>query len=456
MSEVIKRLEYEEIEISESPNYQQVTESCAKLVIDSAIKYGCKKEGEWFTYKRTNTQILKCGGWVGTLQCDSRQIEVRPKIENVEGADTQVDLIELLIKAGIIDAEFREVANLADRATVFDLLVLWYAKKISRECNRGLSRGYTEVSDNIACKRGRIDFSKEWENRAKKRLSLACSFDEHSEDNMLNRILKAGLKAAHSSRTNLPECRIAISNALKLLEGIKDITISPQTAKNFKPDRKDLRFRPLLLLASRFIANKSHKDIQSNESSTKDSAGLSLMWSAWSLFESYVYRELAGENPNSKFAISKEKWSIKKQVTGIHMIRRNGAEHGTDYLLKPDIIIYDDSGIPVMICDTKWKYDIRNISEDDATQIIGKRGKFIIKKSDLYQMFAYSRYYAQNGQNPTIALIYPTQKNTCPERNSKSPLSFLTKVDTLFYNIGENKTQTAVEIYEFPVPTVSK
>ena len=455
MPHVIRRLEHQEIELSEAPGAEQITPSDAREIIVSASKFGCMREGEWFTYKRTDNSVLKCGGWVGSIQAGGKQVEVRPKIECVEGADSEVNLAELLIKAGIVDAEFREVASLADRATAFELLALWYARKISKECNRGLSRGYVGTSDNIPVKRGRIDFSNEWKNKAHRRMLLACEFDEHSEDNQLNRILKAGLRAALSTQAKLPECRTALGNTLKLLDGITDITITAKEASSFKPDRKDIRFKSLLRLASRFISNKKHQDVRSNDMAS-GAEGLSLMWSAWRLFESFVYRELSGENETSEFKLPSDKWTIRNQVSGRHMIRRNGAARGTDYILKPDIVIYDDKGKPVVICDTKWKYDTRSAEEEDATQINGKRGKYIVKKSDLYQMFAYSRYYATGDFIPSIALIYPSQNKSTPSKDDKGPLSFLTKVDTLFFNVGDNISQTRVDIYEFPVPTVVK
>ncbi len=455
MPHVIRRLEHQEIELSESPVDEQLSPATAAEVIDSASKYGCTREGEWFTYKRTNNLILKCGGWVGSMQVKDRQIEVRPKIESVEGADTEVNLAELLIRSGVMDAEFREVASLADRATAFELLALWYARKISKECNRGLSRGYVEIKDNIPSKRGRIDFSNEWKNKAQKKMLLACGFDEHSEDNQLNRILKAGLRAALSHQARLPECRMALGNTLKLLDGITDVTITPQIVSTFKLERKDARFKPLLKLAARFISNKRHQDVRSSDASA-GTEGLSLMWSAWRLFESFVFRELSGDNADSVLKLPAEKWMIRNQVAGRHMIRREGTDRGTDYVLKPDIVIYDQQGKPVVICDTKWKYDTRTSEEDDATLIKGKKGKYIVKKSDLYQMFAYSRYYATKDFTPSIALIYPSQNKATPSKGDSGPLSFLTKVDTLYFNVGENASQTRIDIYEFPVPTVLK
>lgn len=463
MPRVIRCLEYDEqgIVISEQPSEKQISPQSAEEICNLAAKYGCTRDGEWFSYKRGKSgMILKPGGWVGTLQSGGKQIEIRPKIEHA--GNIEVDLAQLLIGAGFIDPEFREAMSMADRESVFDLLALGYARKIAKECNRGLSRGYVEVSGNIPTKRGRIDFSKQWLNKANKRPLLACTYDEHSEDNQLNRILKAGLRAALDI-VAMPESRRALDSSLKLLDGISDTRITPEQALAFKPERKDARFRPLINLAARFIHNQGkHQDIKSREDGAGP-PGLASMWSAWVLFEAYVFRQLKGINPDSKLKLD-DKWTIENQVTGKFMVRSEGAKRGTNYALKPDLIIYED-GSPVYICDTKWKYKkvpLKSTDDKDVVKVTRKSGTFAVKKSDLYQMFAYSRFYAdKNGRTPTIALIYPST-NQSPAislssnpREMKGPLSMLQLVTTLHFNLpegGDDKSQTAVEIYEFPVP----
>lgn len=466
MPRVIRRLEHDEdgIVISERPSEKQITPQAAEDICNLAKKFGCTREGEWFSYKRGKSgMVLKPGGWVGTLLAGGKQIEIRPKIEHA--GNIEVDLAQLLIGAGYMDHEFREVMSMANRESIFDLLALGYARKIAKECNRGLSRGYVEVSGNIPTKRGRIDFTKQWLNKAKKQPLLACTYDEHSEDNQLNRILKAGLKAALAT-VGMPECRRALGNSLKLLDGISDARITAEQAIAFKSERKDARFRPLINLAARFIHNHGkHQDVKSQEDG-EGLSGLGSMWSAWELFESYVFRELKGENFGSKYKLD-DKWTIDNQVTGKFMVRNQGAKRGTNYALQPDIIIYED-GRPVYICDTKWKYKRmpQKLGEDkDVVKVARKEGSYAVKKSDLYQMFAYSRFYAdENGRTPTIALIYPSTneaadaKNKAGSKKNASPLSMLQLVTTLYFNLpenGDNTTQTAVEIYEFPVPLAS-
>lgn len=463
MPSVIRRLEYDEegIVISERPSETQISAQTAEDICNLAAKFGCTREGEWFSYKRGKSgMVLKPGGWVGTLQSGGKQIEIRPKIEHA--GNIEVDLAQLLIGAGFMDPEFREVMSMADRESIFDLLALGYARKIAKECNRGLSRGYVEVSGNIPTKRGRIDFTKQWLNKAKKQPLLACTYDEHSEDNQLNRILKAGLKAALAT-VGMSECRRALGNSLKLLDGISDSRITPEQAMTFKPEKKDARFRPLINLAARFIHNHGkHQDVKSQEDGNGLS-GLGSMWSAWALFESYVFRELKGSNLYSKHKLD-DRWTIENQVIGKFMVRNQGSKRGTNYALQPDIIIYED-GRPVYICDTKWKYKklpIKTADDKDVVKVTRKAGTYAVKKSDLYQMFAYSRFYAdKNGRTPTIALIYPSTNqqpiNTAniDPGEKKGPLSMLQRVTTLYFNLpedGDDTTQTAVEIYEFPVP----
>ena len=467
MPRVIRRLEYDEdgIVISERPSEKQITPQIAEDICNLATKFGCTREGEWFSYKRGKSgMVLKPGGWVGTLLAGGKQIEIRPKIEHA--GNIEVDLAQLLIGAGYMDHEFRDVMSMANRESIFDLLALGYARKIAKECNRGLSRGYVEVSGNIPTKRGRIDFTKQWLNKAKKQPLLACTYDEHSEDNQLNRILKAGLKAALAT-VGMPECRHALGSSLKLLDGISDVKITAEQAMTFKPERKDARFRPLINLAARFIHNHGkHQDVKAQEDGDGLS-GLGSMWSAWVLFESYVFRELKGANLDSKYKLD-ERWTIENQVTGKFMVRNQGSKRGTNYALQPDIIIYED-GRPVYICDTKWKYKRlpqKSGDDKDVVKVARKAGTYAVKKSDLYQMFAYSRFYAdENGRTPTIALIYPSTneaKDTTDLAGSEKdggPLSMLQLVTTLYFNLpenGDNTTQTAVEIYEFPVPLASQ
>jgi 5-methylcytosine-specific restriction endonuclease McrBC regulatory subunit McrC len=262
------------------------------------------------------------------------------------------------------------------------------------------------------------------------------------------------------------KCKRSLSNALKLLEGISDVRITPEQAMSFRPERKELRFRPLIEMAARFIYNNGkHQDIKSDVSGG-GTPGLGSMWSAWTLFESYVFRELSGINTASKYKLG-EQWEIRNQVIGKNMIRtgKEAAPHFS-YALKPDIIISNKkTGAIEYICDTKWKYQRREAGDNDgkdANKINVRQKEFVVKKSDLYQMFAYSRFYSnKSGQHPKIALIYPSA-NPKPEQaiergvnNYADPLSALKLIETIYFNLpegGNNKTQTAVEIYEFPVP----
>ena len=75
-------------------------------------------------------------------------------------------------------------------AHVHDLFAAILAKGIAYQLKQGLYREYRFRKDNIATVRGRIDLTSSMKNRISRRQLLTCEYDELSENNLLNQILK--------------------------------------------------------------------------------------------------------------------------------------------------------------------------------------------------------------------------------------------------------------------------
>lgn len=71
-----------------------------------------------------------------------------------------------------------------------DLFAAILAKGVARQLKQGLYREYIPQKDNLAAMRGKLDLPQTLHNRMQKRQKLACIFDELSEDNLYNQILK--------------------------------------------------------------------------------------------------------------------------------------------------------------------------------------------------------------------------------------------------------------------------
>jgi len=74
---------------------------------------------------------------------------------------------------------------------IHDLFAAILAKGIGLQIKRGLHREYLHQAEELATVRGKIDLQQTIRNRISKKHVINCEYDELSEDNVLNQILKA-------------------------------------------------------------------------------------------------------------------------------------------------------------------------------------------------------------------------------------------------------------------------
>ncbi|MBQ9482434.1 MAG: 5-methylcytosine-specific restriction endonuclease system specificity protein McrC [Clostridia bacterium] len=74
---------------------------------------------------------------------------------------------------------------------VADLFAEILFRGISQQIKQGLYREYIDVEENLPVLRGKLDINGTVKNRVERKVALACSYDELSEDNLFNRIIKA-------------------------------------------------------------------------------------------------------------------------------------------------------------------------------------------------------------------------------------------------------------------------
>jgi 5-methylcytosine-specific restriction enzyme subunit McrC len=89
-----------------------------------------------------------------------------------------------LNQGGYEDVSTEEFEN------IHNLFAAILAKGISRQLKQGLYREYINRKEDIAVVRGKIDLAGTIQNRLARKQLLTCEFDELSENNLLNQILK--------------------------------------------------------------------------------------------------------------------------------------------------------------------------------------------------------------------------------------------------------------------------
>lgn len=106
---------------------------------------------------------------------------------------------------------------------IHDLFAAILARGVARQTKQGLYREYVEHTEDQATLRGKIDMPGTARLRVANRRELACEFDELSEDNLLNRILKAALVLLLRSPKVDPPRRAALKKLLPYFNGVEDV-----------------------------------------------------------------------------------------------------------------------------------------------------------------------------------------------------------------------------------------
>lgn len=75
-----------------------------------------------------------------------------------------------------------------------DLFAVILAKGVSRQLKQGLYREYVSRSETRSILRGKLDLPQTIKTRIQHKPQVACTFDELSEDNLYNQILKTTLQ----------------------------------------------------------------------------------------------------------------------------------------------------------------------------------------------------------------------------------------------------------------------
>lgn len=106
---------------------------------------------------------------------------------------------------------------------VQDLFAAILAKGISQQLKQGLYKEYVTKEDTLPVVRGKIDLSATMRNKIQHRRVMTCEFDELSENNLLNQILKTTAVFLIQSQKVSSKYRQALKRTMLLFESVDEI-----------------------------------------------------------------------------------------------------------------------------------------------------------------------------------------------------------------------------------------
>ena len=441
--------EYDPIRIGHKSMPKAITREEADEIIGLRKDFGCKNPAEWFRIRHNRKEgcmELTAGSWVGVLNLSDIQVSVYPKIDPTPDgspkslAAPKADLLAMLLGAGYIDLDPKEVPKLDQNDAFVDHLAVLYNQKLLREITRGLPHNYIERREMLGTLRGRIDFERQMLATARGLPTLACTYDSFEVDTRLNRVLKAGLKAARSL-VHGKKTKQMLRRTEELLDEVQDVAVSVDYAKATPISRGSRHLESLKQWAIVFLSRKP-LDIRGK---AKGQKGAGLMFRMWDVYERYAINQLnktlaeVGKKAGCRLYAEGQKQTWKVATYQDAKGTRDA------FTLKPDILIFKD-GVPIMIADTKWK--VLNDAEDEETAKLG------VSQPDVYQMMAYTQIITPPGAEPLpLALLYPRVGTYAAAGcTASAPLGHLGDPVREFTIDPKDKSKISLKILHFPLP----
>lgn len=277
-----------------------------------------------------------------------------------------------------------------------DLFAVILSKGIAQQLKQGLHKEYISHSDNLQTLRGQIDFGSSIKNLFQRKCSLTCEYDDLSENNSFNQILKTTAKRLIRCESIKKENQEKLSHLMAFFSNVDEIDVRNIRWDRLQYQRNNLSYELLMnicrlaldaLLPSE-IKGKFKMQMFSDENMAH-------------LYERFIleyYKEKYKLSREIKVAAKKIKWATTDEVSDPNLPE-----------MKTDIFLTDNNR-KTLIIDAKYY---------SKTMISNQGGREKYRSNNLYQIFTYVKNYEysmNSSQDVEGVLLYArTQEKKIPD-----------------------------------------
>lgn len=273
---------------------------------------------------------------------------------------------------------------------IYDMFAEILAHGISFQLKQGLHREYIERNETLVTLRGKLEINGTMRNYMAHRHRLSCEFDELSEDNLFNQILKSTVELLLSQKEVKTKRRTALRRLMPFFDHVSTINLGNVRWDCLRFDRNSKTYQMLLYLCY-FV-------VQNILLSTDDGDYKVLGFSEQNmnvLFEHFVLEFYKRHHP--------ELHACARQIDFNIDVSKSQMEY-----------------LPIMQTDVFLTKSERNIILD--AKYYGKTmhenyGKLTVKSPHIYQIMAYVQNLDRNhtGKVDGIMLYAKTQEEVVPD-----------------------------------------
>ena len=145
-----------------------------------------------------------------------------------------------LTQGGYENVEKEEFEN------IHNLFAAILAKGIGRQVKQGLYREYVERTESLATLRGKIDLEGTVKNKLARQKMISCTFDELSENNLLNQIIKTTVMLLLRQKNVSPDHKSNLKKEMLFFSNVDDIDPSTVRWTAIRFQRNNNTYRMLI------------------------------------------------------------------------------------------------------------------------------------------------------------------------------------------------------------------
>lgn len=247
---------------------------------------------------------------------------------------------------------------------IHNLFAAILSKGISQQLKQGLYREYVDKYDELTVLRGKLNIQGTIKNRVQNKQRLSCEYDELSEDNIFNQILKLTATILIKNRNVDSEYKSELKKSLLYFGDVSDISVSLIKWSTLRFQRNNQSYKMLLNICYLVIDGL----LLSTQSGEYNMATFIDDRHMHSLYESFL-REYYRYHYGNEVSISASfvDWDVPEDSKGIELLPK----------MKTDITL--QKGEKTLIIDAKYYGHTMQHHFDSNT----------FHSANMYQIFTY-------------------------------------------------------------------
>ena len=265
---------------------------------------------------------------------------------------------------------------------IHNLLAAILSKGISQQLKQGLYREYIDKSEDLAVLRGKLNIQGTIKNRIENKQRLYCEYDELSEDNIFNQILKLTATILIKHHNVESEYKSELKKSLLYFGNVSDISVSTINWSILRFQRNNQSYKMLMNICYLVIDGL----LLSTQNGEYSMAKFIDDQHMHSLYESFI-REYYRYHYGNEISVSASfvDWDVPEGSEGIELLPK----------MKTDITL--QKGEKTLIIDAKYYSHTMQHHFDSNT----------FHSSNMYQIFTYVKNFdKQQTGNVSGMLLY--------------------------------------------------